>query len=872
MAKKDIKFTLDTIDSNYSPVGTVKQLDSVFFYIKITENGVTKDLTGQTIKLFAVKGDKKLVEQTTKINTTNETEGLVEIELLNSAIQVPGFTYFELEISDNTGIISTSDFILRVDRKVGSDEAIESTNEVATLKEIEVYVTQAKQEIKEFKKLQNEMLKTNETININEKTRETAENERIKAELEREQIIKEVSTKIVSVENSKFDKIEKEGNSIKFYANEEEKYNINVLDEGSVDTVKLKDNGVTLQKFKKDIQQGFRYKTNFEGKEISNISNALKGYSGSFYVNLKCFASNDGFVKSINLFATDIGNVIFFIGSVIDTTFTPREKFSVNVQKKGFNELEVNKYIKEGEFLGVWYEQGSILGYSSEEGLEVGSYLYKTTSTDNFESLICSKANRWLYYNFKLKTIQQPLTTVGTSELEDGAITIPKVDNELLKGFKLESTLIGKDISINKPENKTISSSFYLNKNAISPKDGFLDTINFYASSQQGEIQFCIGSYTQNIFTPRIWLEPIIVTNKGINTHKLDRKIYITEGECIGVFVKSGSPLMFSQSGEDIYYYKGNVTDTFNSLSLLNSTAWIFYNYKLESISNYDKDIESILANISNLNVATQNISERVTTVEATLDKIQTSKPQVDKVNKTSFTIMEEILDFSNVSEWDNVGFQLGESLVGRNGSILTNKKLYGIDNRIIRVELSFADNTSIAEVGSIPNASNLPYVGTSIRLDATDNTLKLMRYSTSSERSDHVVERRELGFSLLNHNIYLEIEKNGRRMDFRVGQVDGTGLHETFYINTIESGNYYPIGTLQGFPYLATIAGEVSYTYFLHAAKCKKKPLLYIIGDSITEGYRVQDDLRWTTLLKNTYGEYEVCVSGIEENQVRNN
>lgn len=89
MAKKDIKFTLDTIDSNYSPVGTVKQLDSVFFYIKITENGVTKDLTGQTIKLFAVKGDKKLVEQTTKINTTNETEGLVEIELLNSAIQVP---------------------------------------------------------------------------------------------------------------------------------------------------------------------------------------------------------------------------------------------------------------------------------------------------------------------------------------------------------------------------------------------------------------------------------------------------------------------------------------------------------------------------------------------------------------------------------------------------------------------------------------------------------------------------------------------------------------------------------------------------------------------------------------------------------------
>lgn len=182
MAKKDIKFTLDTIDSRYSPVGTVKQLDSVFFYIKITENGVTKDLTGQTIKLFAIKEDKKIVEQTTKINITNQSEGLVEIELLNAAIQVHGFTYFELEISDSNGIISTSDFILRVNKRVGSDEAIESTNEVATLKKIEEYVAQAKVELQKFKELQTEMLKTNETINNQEDLRADAELQRVEAE------------------------------------------------------------------------------------------------------------------------------------------------------------------------------------------------------------------------------------------------------------------------------------------------------------------------------------------------------------------------------------------------------------------------------------------------------------------------------------------------------------------------------------------------------------------------------------------------------------------------------------------------------------------------------------------------------------------
>ena len=182
MAKKDIKFTLDTIDSRYSPVGTVKQLDSVFFHIKITENGVTKDLTGQTIKLFAIKEDKKIVEQTTKINITNQSEGLVEIELLNSAIQVPGFTYFELEISDSNGIISTADFILRVNKRVGSDEAIESTNEVSTLKKVEAYVAKAKVELEEFKKIQSEILATNGNVNTQEALRVDAENRRIQAE------------------------------------------------------------------------------------------------------------------------------------------------------------------------------------------------------------------------------------------------------------------------------------------------------------------------------------------------------------------------------------------------------------------------------------------------------------------------------------------------------------------------------------------------------------------------------------------------------------------------------------------------------------------------------------------------------------------
>ncbi|MDU1597598.1 MAG: BppU family phage baseplate upper protein, partial [Clostridium perfringens] len=148
MAKKNLKVKVDTINGLYKPEGTIKQLDSVFFNIEVTEEGEKKDLTGQTIKLFARKSDGKMVEQSSGISITNAEQGELTIDLLNAAVQAPGYVYFELEISDSNGIISTADFVYRVIPKVGSDEAIESTNEVSTLKEIEVYVAQAKQEIK----------------------------------------------------------------------------------------------------------------------------------------------------------------------------------------------------------------------------------------------------------------------------------------------------------------------------------------------------------------------------------------------------------------------------------------------------------------------------------------------------------------------------------------------------------------------------------------------------------------------------------------------------------------------------------------------------------------------------------------------------
>lgn len=182
MAKKNLNIKVDTINSLNKPEGIIKQLDSVFFNVEITEAGEKKDLTSQQVKLFARKSDGKIVEQTTGISITDATNGQLTIDLLNAAVQVPGYVYFELEISDNGGTISTANFIYKVISKVGSDEAIESTNEVATLKKIEEYVSQAKVELQNFKKLQTAMLETNNSLNSQEELRVEAESLRITAE------------------------------------------------------------------------------------------------------------------------------------------------------------------------------------------------------------------------------------------------------------------------------------------------------------------------------------------------------------------------------------------------------------------------------------------------------------------------------------------------------------------------------------------------------------------------------------------------------------------------------------------------------------------------------------------------------------------
>lgn len=177
MAKKYIDLVLDTIESDYSPVGVVKQLDSVIFNITVTENSTIKSLNNQNIKLFCKKPDKTKVEQTEGIDITNSTNGELTIDLKNSALQAVGLVYFELELKDSEGTISTANFIIRVDEKLGSDEAIESTNEFDTFEKIKLEEQKRQEAEKErnkiFKELITEGTELNESLENNINLAET---------------------------------------------------------------------------------------------------------------------------------------------------------------------------------------------------------------------------------------------------------------------------------------------------------------------------------------------------------------------------------------------------------------------------------------------------------------------------------------------------------------------------------------------------------------------------------------------------------------------------------------------------------------------------------------------------------------------------
>lgn len=131
--KRTIEGIVNIGKSNHGSLGQVKQEDDLILKLTLFDNGLEFDATGQVVKIYAQRNNKTILEQSDNI-TINKN--LVIINLKNSFVSLSGLVKFELELKDSSGISTTSDFFLTVNSKIGTAEALEATNEIASLEKL----------------------------------------------------------------------------------------------------------------------------------------------------------------------------------------------------------------------------------------------------------------------------------------------------------------------------------------------------------------------------------------------------------------------------------------------------------------------------------------------------------------------------------------------------------------------------------------------------------------------------------------------------------------------------------------------------------------------------------------------------------------
>ena len=156
MGVRTINLDLDICKKNYLTVDTVKSLDSIIFKISIFENGISKDVTRQTVALYCKRKNNTVVEQKDNISVSNN---LITVNVKNSCFQVPGTAIFELELKDSSGTIATMNFNINVEARLNSSEVIGATNEISGLNAVVKNLENKAQQ------LDNTIVETNSKLN-----------------------------------------------------------------------------------------------------------------------------------------------------------------------------------------------------------------------------------------------------------------------------------------------------------------------------------------------------------------------------------------------------------------------------------------------------------------------------------------------------------------------------------------------------------------------------------------------------------------------------------------------------------------------------------------------------------------------------------
>jgi lysophospholipase L1-like esterase len=127
------KIILD-IDKNIYTKIDAKQNDvnSRFIEITLINNGLPLNLTGNTVKIFAIKSDNTIIFNNVEI--IDYSLGRIKVELTSQALAVIGNLECELVVYGlNSSILSSKAFIINVIKSIRNDEAVESADEFTAL-------------------------------------------------------------------------------------------------------------------------------------------------------------------------------------------------------------------------------------------------------------------------------------------------------------------------------------------------------------------------------------------------------------------------------------------------------------------------------------------------------------------------------------------------------------------------------------------------------------------------------------------------------------------------------------------------------------------------------------------------------------------
>ncbi len=164
---KDIQPTkiIDVSKDNITPIATFKEGNTGVLILELFKDGKEFDITGQTVTLGANRPNKTIVEQ---IDGFIKNKNLLTINLKNNVISIPGIVGLELNLEDSEGEMTTSNFYIKVNKKILGEDNINASDEISSLKQLKIDLTAL-----------NEKASREENTRVeNEKLRKSAETER----------------------------------------------------------------------------------------------------------------------------------------------------------------------------------------------------------------------------------------------------------------------------------------------------------------------------------------------------------------------------------------------------------------------------------------------------------------------------------------------------------------------------------------------------------------------------------------------------------------------------------------------------------------------------------------------------------------------